>query len=643
MPSVSKISGFNAGYIKIFCLMASSVLILASCDLAANYNKADRASNTETQDFRDALAERTPDIDEGGSKSASSFPDLQPYISTQSTAIKPMPLVSVSVNQSVPLRDTLFELAEQAGYDVELDPRITGSIIFTARNKPFDEVMNRICDMAGLRINIVDNTVRVELDEAYNKIYKVDYLSLIRTNSGSISTNVSVVSGGGTDTGSNYSVNSESSTDFWAEVDLNLRQLLGGITTGAMRTKTDPRISAVEKNPPPAEEDDDADSSDNDNSSNNNDDDEKAPEAVLTVDSLPVDGGAAADGAPPAMPEGGATFSINKQAGILNVYATDKGHKQVEAYLKELRRSITSQVLIEAKIFEVALNDEYITGIDWSLLGMAGGEAVTGFSSAAARTFLNTLRATGADAGVSPPAGSAVVDSSNLTIGYAGNDAQALVTAISGFGTVRALASPRLTVLNNQSGVLNVATNNVYFELDIDSSVDDDTGVRTTEIDSSIKSVPEGVLVNVQPSVNLENRTISLSVRPTVSRITAFKSDPSVAFVVASVPEAAGIVSNIPELNVQEIDTVVQVRSGQAIVMGGLLQDRAVGSREGVPVLGELPVVGGAFRKHTDLVRKTELVIFLKATLLDSPDESIVETDKDLYRKFSGDRRPFKL
>lgn len=633
-------------------LCVPALMLLSSCDLAANYNKADRAANAELQDYRDVLSERTPGTDEDKqSGGTGKIPELQPYISTNQTDLKPMPLVSVSINQSVPLRDALFEMAGQAGYDIELDPRIQGSIIFTARNRPLDEVVERISDMAGLRFKIDGQSMRVEIDEPYNKIYKIDYLSVVRSNTGSVSTNVSVVSGDGADTGSSYSMNSENTSDFWTEMELNLKQILGGATTGGMKTKSDPRISSSEKTVNKKKSDtdkkDDKDSKDKSESTDGEDvsaeDEDTETEAVLRVESLPTGGDDVSGGSSASGDEKKTefTFTLNKQAGLINVYANEKGHKLVENYLKEVKRSVSSQVLIEAKVFEVTLRDEYNTGIDWGVLGLASGEGSVGFLDSAAVSTLNSFTA-GTGAHVASAA-SSLAAGTNFTMLYAGNDVQALVTAISGFGTVRALASPRLTVLNNQSGVLNVATNNVYFELDIDSTVDSDSGDRTTEVDSSIKSVPEGVLINVQPSVNLDNRTISMAVRPTVSRITGFEQDPAVAFVVASIPDAAGVVSNIPELNVQEIDTVVQVKSGQPIVMGGLLQDRVSSTRRGVPVLGELPMVGNAFRKHGDTIQKTELVIFLKATLLESPEDSVDDVTKDIYRRMGGDRRPYKL
>ncbi|GJL84517.1 MAG: type II and III secretion system protein [Micavibrio sp.] len=623
------------GFLNLCCLTVMG-LSLSGCDLATNYLKQDRGSNMEMQDFRDGLAERIPEVDSDADGRGSSIPSLQPYISSVPENLKPMPLVSVSVNQSVPIRDVLFELAEQAEYDLELDPGIRGSVIFTARNKPFDLVIERISDIAGLRYQFKDEILRVEMDTPYNKTYKVDYLSYVRTNSGNVRNNIGVVSGEGTDTGSSFSATTESEANFWGEMETNLQQILGEAAASSLKTSRDPRIVATSQNPdvqplvPPAGPGEEQEIN------------VQPPEAVLNVESLPLEDeeDSTGDG------EGNqASFGINKQAGIINVFASEKAHKEVNAYLRLVRRAVTAQVLIEAKILEVVLNDENIAGIDWRYLDALSGEGAIGFLSdgfGGAGGILETLNGSGVPPVVTPIGETVVANNSNFVLGFAGDDVQAFVQAVSGFGTVRALASPRLTVLNNQSAVLNVATNRVFFEIDVD--VTTDSGVTSIDVDSDIRNVPEGVLVNVQPSINLDSGTISMAVRPTITNIVGQVADPAVAIATAAAtPPITGIVSNVPEVNVQEIDSVIQVRSGQPIVMGGLLQDRSTSTTSGVPVLGEVPMLGSLFRKQGDLVQKTELVIFLKATIIESPDDTIHNTDRDLYRMFSGDRRPLKL
>ena len=645
--------GYRKNLVRTAALLtgvACTALMLTGCDAARNQLKADRSANAEIQDFRDVLAPRIPKAedlawasDAGDAAADDSIPALQPYVAPPSEDIRPMPLVSISVNQTVPLRDALFELAEQAEYDIELDPRISGSIIFTAREKPFDTVIKRISEIAGLRYKFEDDSLRIELDSPYHETYKIDYLSYIRSNNSSIRNDVAVVSGGNTNTGSSFEAAATSEADFWGELETNLGQILGvGPTSGNLRTRSTPQITAVAQNPAvepvvtPAEGGEGQPTVQ-----------VQAPQTTLQVNSLPTDveeenpGNAGA----PAQQGGGQgpSYAVNKQAGVVSIYATERQHEKIREYLKELRRSVTSQVLIEAKIMEVSLTDEFSAGIDWNILGMLGENVKLGFdvvnsgASTALGAFERPLESTLARPAPTPDLLNPL---SNFRLGYIGSDVSAVVDAISRFGTVHALASPRLTVLNNQSAVLNVANNQVYFELDIDVTTTD-AGTETN-IDSDIRNVPEGVLINVQPSIDLDNRTVSMAIRPTVTRITEYIDDPSVQFVTAA-NGITGVSSRVPVVNVQEMDSVVKMNSGQAIIMGGLMQDRTAGTQSGVPVLSEVPLVGALFRNQVDKVSKTELVVFLKSTIIDGENGTIHQTDKDIYKRFSGDRRPLDM
>lgn len=596
-----------------FMILGVAVLV-SGCDLAQNYLKQDREANLEVQDYRDLLAEREVEKEVSDFAKSSKVPPLKSYVAPVSSNVKAMPLVSVSVNQSVPLRDVLFELAKQADYDIELDPNIRGSIIFTARNRPFDVVISRIAEVSGLRYKFDADVLRVEVDSPYHKTYKIDYLNYVRSNSGSIRNSVAVVSGDGADTGSGFEATSESESDFWGELETNLNQILRS-SRAALMTSSDPALVAS-ATPDIA----------------------GASDAVLDISSLPVDSGDSFATPAPSTTSGATavasgSFAVNRQAGLVSVYGSERAHKEVSDYLTELKKAMTAQVLIEAKILEVSLTDQFSQGIDWQALQISGGEGVLEFGSgagvAATATTLGSVVPDPANTAIRPAL--STVENNNFVVGFLGNDIQALVQAMSGFGTVRALASPRLTVLNNQSAILNVATNRVFFEIDTETETTEFGSI--TSIDTEIRNVPEGILVNVQPSINLEQQTISMAVRPTITRVVNSVQDPGV---VSTVPSA------IPELNVQEIDSVIQVKSGQPVVMGGLLQDRVESRREAVPVLGEVPMLGSLFRNQGDSIIKTELVILLKATIMNG-GQNVDDTDRDLYRSFAQDRRPFKL
>ncbi|MCZ6764037.1 MAG: type II and III secretion system family protein, partial [Alphaproteobacteria bacterium] len=204
------------------------------------------------------------------------------------------------------------------------------------------------------------------------------------------------------------------------------------------------------------------------------------------------------------------------------------------------------------------------------------------------------------------------------------------------FGTVRALSSPRLTVMQNQTAVLKVAENDVYFELTIEQTtqVINNQAVTDTAVESILKTVTVGLVMTVQPSINLETDEITMTLRPTITRIVRQENDPAVAL-----QNVAGVVSQVPVIGVQEIDSVVTMRSGHVIVMGGLMQDRTTVTEFGIPLLSDIPWIGQAFKSTDRATRKTELVIFLRATII--RNNSVDAYDIKLYDQFGNDRRPW--
>lgn len=630
MPSSTHPRSFAKRAFRVLVFGALIMLPISGCELAKNQLKTDRSSDMEFQDYRDALAPRPVDVSDKGAADDSAIPELRQYVSKPTDKLKPMPLVTISVNQTVPLRDVLYELAEQADYDLELDPRIRGGIIFTARNKPFDEVIDRIAASTGLRYKFEDDSVRVELDTPFHEIYKVNYLSYVRTNTSSISNDIAVVSGEGADTGSKFKAEAKSEIDFWKELETNLTQIVAASnvresSVSDLRTQQDPQISAIANSAAPVEP---VLLTANGEMMGGTNIQVAPPSAVLQVQPLPGDSTSASQSGQSVQKEDDpflARFSINKQAGIISVFATERLHKQIKSYLDEVRKSSTAQVLIEAKVLEVGLTDEYAAGIDWGSVGLFNKRLSFGVDT------VGDNLAPAFDPPSSPSLG--------LAASYVSGDLNAAIQVMQRFGTVRALASPRLTVLNNQSAVLNVAKNQVYFEIDVNSS-QTDSGT-TTDVNSNIRNVPEGVLINVQPSIDLDNQSISLAVRPTVTRITEFVNDPGVAFAVADANLPFNIESPVPVVSVQEFDSVIQMNNGQAIVMGGLIQDRTITQQNAVPVLSEVPVFGSLFKNHSDRIEKTELVVLLKATIIKG-NGNVTPTDKDMYRSFSQDRHPFK-
>jgi MSHA biogenesis protein MshL len=600
-------------------LSVGLVAFLASCQLAKNqFKDHDRSAEASKQMYRDIMAPAyLPPED-----NKESIPDFQPVVATPAELQLPSPLVTVSVNQTVSLRDLMFELAHQADVDIELDPQIRGSIIFTARDRPFSQVIDRICEMSGLRYRYENDVLRVELDRPYVKNYSVDYIGSTRKQTSSISTEISLSSSAGDTTeataggGSSSSVSSSLEGDLWKELSDGLEQILtASDTQTTLATLRDPVAAPVNplSQPQPFNPEDP-----NSVPPPRPGDPRVAPLPAAQSPTLNI----STPAAEPLVPNAPATFAITKQSGIVSVFASDRQHKLVKTFLDAFRLRATTLVLIEAKVLQVDLNDEFATGIDWSQMNL------TGLATVASSFPLPSLTPT--------PGGT-------FSGAIKAGDVRAAVQAISRFGTVRALSSPRVTVLNNQPAIVNVAQNNVYFEFDVQITEGTVDLAPRIAIDSTQKGIPEGVLMTVVPTANPDTGEILLTVRPSISKITGFIQDPTIplALVFNNIDPSNAPPNQIPEVAVQEIDSVLRIQSGQIMVMGGLMRDSNSVETQGIPVLSDLPLIGKAFGSHFDRIEKSELVIFIKAQIV--PASNIDEMDRKLYNTFSQDRRPARM
>ena len=229
----------------------------------------------------------------------------------------------------------------------------------------------------------------------------------------------------------------------------------------------------------------------------------------------------------------------------------------------------------------------------------------------------------------------------NVVSAVCASDLTAAISIIKQFGTVRTLSSPRLTVTNNQVAMLKVATNQVFFQLSAVTTDATATSASKTTINSQIKTVPVGLIMNVQPAINPVTRRISLSLRPSITRITSFVNDPGVALVIAQSNNTAtqGITSPVPIIETRELDSIVNMDSGDTLVMGGLMQDSSTNKREGLPGLMDVPILGHAVSENARSSAVTELVVFIRATLV-TPGGTIADEDIRLYKTVTPDPRP---
>ncbi|MFK7995228.1 MAG: type II secretion system protein GspD [Granulosicoccus sp.] len=299
-----------------------------------------------------------------------------------------------------------------------------------------------------------------------------------------------------------------------------------------------------------------------------------------------------------------ARFSLNREAGLLSVHAKPDVHRALQRYIKLLHGNTQRQVLIEATVVEVALSKSFDAGVDWQVLanGISGVSAAQVLTGAPVVSVDNVNR-------LAAPAGlvSLVQQGSN-------SDVQATLSLLEQFGDVRILSRPRIIALNNQSSVLKVVDNRVYFTVNVQRRQTEEKDEIVTE--TEIHTVPVGLVMNVTPQIS-EQGMVMLNVRPTLSRILGFVDDPNPELALANVR------NGVPEIQVREMESMLQVRSGNVAIIGGLMQETHTDNDARLPGLGALPVIGRLFAKKNRKRRQTELLIVLRPTVLENSKASV--------------------
>ena len=297
------------------------------------------------------------------------------------------------------------------------------------------------------------------------------------------------------------------------------------------------------------------------------------------------------------------SYTVNRDAGIVTLFADAQAHHVLRQYLKRIHDSVRRQVLIEATVVEVTLSDDFKAGVDWQFLtdGVDGISAVQKLLGTAAVSASSVARLPSPSVILS-----LVKKSSQGSIG-------ATMALLQQFGDIRILSRPRIIALNNQSSVLKVVDNRVYFTVNVDRKSTDSNDQISTE--TEIHTVPVGLVMNVTPHISAQNE-VMLNVRPSMSRIIGFVNDPNPELAVANVN------NGVPEIQVREMESMLRVRSGELAVIGGLMQEVSENSRDELPGLASLPGFGRFFSSKKRSRRQTELLVVLRPTVMSDADIS---------------------
>lgn len=493
------------------------------------------------------------------------------------------PVYSIVVYDT-PVKEVLFAIARDSKFNVDIHPDIKGIVTLNAVDQTLPAILERISKQVDLTYKIQNNVLIITPDQPVLRTYKVDYVNMSRDTAGFIGADgqissasqssgaggtVSNSAGNGANNSSRTSVTSESKSHFWETLEKNLKDILKDtdkevqIARRGSITKTNQKTKAGQS------------SKSSETEATSIADTKSEQEADTNEFQMLY----------------AATVIVNREAGIINVRATNKQHERVQEFIDKVMSSARRQVLIEATIVEVRLNDSFQAGIDWSRFGNTATSSGFRFQQSLGPT-INAAN-TGFSVGYLNPVSSL------------GNLA-ASVTLLKQFGDTKVISSPKLMVLNNQTAILKVVDNIVYFTVQAQQSQATQGGVLST-ITTTPNTVPVGIVMSVTPQIN-ETSAVNINVRPTISRVVGFVRDPN--------PQLANIASQVPQIQVREMESLLQVNSGNTAILGGLMQDEIQRNTDAVPGLSDVKGFGEIFKGRDYANKKTELVIFLRPTVV---------------------------
>lgn len=483
---------------------------------------------------------------------------------------------SVSVH-NLAIRDLLFALARDARLNLDVHPDLTGTVSINAIDQTITEILDRAAMQVDMRYEMEGRNLFVMPDAPVLRHYRVDYPNVSREARSSVSASSSIGSSGAGNSSSSSMANT-SNNRFWDTLTQNIRDLLR--ETDKLLPEGGSAAAAV---PTPV---------------------------ANAVGAASATGTAASTQAPAATRfREAASVIANPETGVLSVRASFRQHLRIREFMDRVMLSAGRQVMIEATIVEVNLSDQYQQGINWTVfrrglplfqLGPSGGDMPSGVPVSGVIPSMAAFTPT-------------YTSASGLT------QISAALRLLESFGNAKVLSSPKISALNNQAALLKVTEDIVYFTIDTNYVGATSTSAGTLTVTSRPNTVSVGFVMSVMPQVG-ESDQVTLILRPTLSRVSGYVNDPAVSINLAlaraggaDVPE---VVSRVPQIQTRELESVIKVRSGDTAVLGGLMRENFTSNTDQTPGLGNVPGLGELFKYKSRDNGKSELVIFLRPTVV---------------------------
>jgi MSHA biogenesis protein MshL len=461
---------------------------------------------------------------------------------------------------NAPAQQAFLQLAQGSGYSVVVSPEVTGNVSVTLKNTTVMDAMEVLRELYGYGYRVKGNRILVLPNTVQTRIYRISYLSGRRQGVSDIRVTSSSIT--------------QSGSQPQAPGQGGLPGSGGGNGGNASRSEENAHVRTTS----------DADF---------------WRDVLASLQAL-------------VGTQQGRSVVLNPSAGVIVIKATPGELQHVEHYLQQVQIAVERQVMIEAKILEVELNSDSQAGVNWT----AFASNLFGNNQRASVGMVQpgaTLSPTGTISdGVNTAVAGANMAAGALSRGFYGLAFQAanfaaMLNFLQTQGNVSVLSSPRIATVNNQKAVLKVGTDEMF--VTGIASTTTTSGTNTTSTPSvSLQPFFSGIALDVTPQIDDSGQVI-LHVHPTVSQVAEKTKNIDLGALGAyRLPLATSTVN--------ETDSIVRVRDGSIVAIGGLMLQRQADGTSSVPVLGSMPVIGGLFRNKSTGLQKRELVILLKPTVI---------------------------
>ena len=576
-------------------------------------------------------------------------PVFAPPLPPPPQAVQKQETFSVVVNE-VPVRDLLFALARDAKINVDVHPGISGSVTLNALNQTLPQLLARVSKQVDLRWELSGANLSVLPDSAFLSTYTVDYVNMTRSAASNVNVATQIgttgggAAGGSGNNNSSTSLISNTANFFWESLAQNICNIV-------VTTRTISREQRAEQQQ----------ARDRDSESRLNiarqlaSAGSGAPLLMQQVTGAAGAGTAAAAQTVNCAQTGynlsqsatgtqtgaaGAANPVisNREAGVIMVFATQRQHEKVREFIDRVVGSARRQVLIEVTVVEVQLFSQYRQGINWQRLRRGND----GFSITQQPSAVLPGGTTAAGAGFAAPlnnpitpglgsvSGPGIFQVSYVNSGSVlGNIAGAL-SLLESYGDTKVLSSPKISVLNNQTAMLKVVDNLVYFTVTGTTTPGVAGAQPVSTFSTTAQSVAVGFVMSVTPQIDDVDQ-VTLNVRPSLSRVISFRQDPNPSLRTTINNQQTTIESLVPEIQTREMESILKIPNNQIAVMGGLMRDDIINNEDGVPGLSRVPVAGELFKYRNDRSNKSELVIFLRPIVIKDPT---LEGDYQKFRDY---------